>query len=266
MLAPMPADLDPADLAEVRRRVVDPALAAMFHPGELDEVRLGFESPGHRGSMFSISASAGPREVTLSLTARGELYTRHLADATFERGDAEETLARLLDDLGDWIAESSFGWAQWRRPAAPVVPPPADGRAEQRVAEVYPGAEPFPVYENGSALDPEGLHLAAGLVAALAAWRTQWERLMRSLPVVGEPEEPWEPPFEAAYASGLTLTFVTDEEAARIARARAVTLAEADAAWREVVDVLESGRDALVERLRAELGPAWHVPTPPRIP
>ncbi len=39
-----------------------------------------------------------------------------------------------------------------------------------------------------------------------------------------------------------------------------------DAAWREVVDLIESERDALLERLRSELGPAFHVPTPQRVP
>ncbi len=35
---PGPCDLDLADLAEVRRRVVDPVLAALFRPGELESV------------------------------------------------------------------------------------------------------------------------------------------------------------------------------------------------------------------------------------
>ncbi len=122
-------DLDFADLPEVRRRVVDPAVALLLAPHEVQEVRLVVGTPPW---------ASGPEyedddpEVWVEIRACGEEFGHRLGKMTRERWDAEEQAGLLAEALQEFIAESAFGWGQLR-PAdvaglvpAPLPPPPTD--------------------------------------------------------------------------------------------------------------------------------------------
>jgi hypothetical protein len=69
----MAEDLDPHDLDEVRRRVVDPVVASLLRPGELDDVALQIG----REYVHSV----GDAEVLIvRIWARGELPPARGAD------------------------------------------------------------------------------------------------------------------------------------------------------------------------------------------
>ena len=88
----MTADLDPRDLAEVRRRVVDPVVASLLRADEVDDVVLEIETQRLPGS---------------------------------------DGAAELYDHLRDDLTESRFGWGQLRDGdyGVPGPPPPACGKA-----------------------------------------------------------------------------------------------------------------------------------------
>lgn len=66
---------------------------------------------------------------------------------------------------------------------------------------------------------------------------------------------------------GMTVTYVEEVTAARQAAAAAQAReSEHLGSWRQLVARLEPMRDALLERLRDELGERFHVPTPMRVP
>jgi len=98
-------DASDPGLRELRRRAVDPVVAALFRPGELEQLAV------HRGG----AGLSG--DVWVRLVAVGEGFTTLLSSALWEgerRWGAEELAARLADQLEDWICETRFGWAQRR--------------------------------------------------------------------------------------------------------------------------------------------------------
>ncbi|HUR75588.1 MAG TPA: hypothetical protein VMZ00_15000 [Sporichthya sp.] len=80
-------DLDPADLDEVRRRVVDPVLAALFEPGELTEVQLSAGHPPGWWPAFSGSDDG----LWLHVTVGAESFTHPIAKAGFWLDDGSLT-------------------------------------------------------------------------------------------------------------------------------------------------------------------------------
>jgi len=98
-------DASDATLRELRRRAVDPVVAGLLQPGELDELTVHWGEAGL------------PGDVWVRLVARGEAFTQLLSSSDWEgeqRAGAEELAARLADQLEDWICETTFGWGQQR--------------------------------------------------------------------------------------------------------------------------------------------------------
>ncbi len=96
---------DPA-LADLRRRVVDPVVASLFTPDELDELALQWESPPRSGNVW------------VRLVAGGERFAATLIeeplDDSAERESLEDVAARLADRLEDFVCETEFAWGQHR--------------------------------------------------------------------------------------------------------------------------------------------------------
>ncbi len=182
----MPAfDLDPSDLDEVRRRVVDPLLAALFGPGEVQSVDLVVRADEDYGWTRSTTTWPGPRWLYLKLTAGGEEFDRRLDSISFGRTDGLWLCADLASNLGDWICESAFGWGQARW--CTVRPLPRVWAAEH-VLEIYVDEHPSPLFDRGRNVDPSALGVSAELTEALLAWRTLTDDLLRSLPT----EDSWD--------------------------------------------------------------------------
>lgn len=92
-------------LRELRRRAVEPVVAGLLQPGELDELSVHWGDEGL------------PGDVWVRLVARGETFLQLLSSSAWEgeqRAGIEELAARLADQLADWICETSFGWGQQR--------------------------------------------------------------------------------------------------------------------------------------------------------
>jgi hypothetical protein len=98
-------DASDATLAELRRRAVDPVVAGLLRPGEVEELTVHWGEAGP------------PGDVWVRLVARGEVFVDMLSSPAWEgerRAGAEVLAARLADHLEDWICETRFGWGQRR--------------------------------------------------------------------------------------------------------------------------------------------------------
>lgn len=107
---PHPADdgltdaTDPV-LADLRRRVVDPVVASLFSPAEVDEVSVRW------------GALPAGGDVWVRVVAEGELF-EHLA--LYGGSDPADPVARLdaaaqlADRLEDFVSETRFGWGEQR--------------------------------------------------------------------------------------------------------------------------------------------------------
>lgn len=258
-------DLDLADVAEVRRRVVDPVLAQMFRPGELDLAELTVGPPNVPSGWGTERDHAPELEVTLQVGE--EDCSIYLGHVTLYPWNARELARDLADRLSDEICESSFGWGQLRELRAGFVPAPAaEGPAGARQLHVLITAEGgLPLWEAGRPADVEGLGLSAALRRDLRAWQA----LVAAGPDAPD-HVPGPPPTVIAASSQLayssTLSLETAEQRATREGVEHDNLARARSAWRRYVGLIEPARDALVVRLRAELGPTFHIPTAPRIP
>jgi hypothetical protein len=255
-------DLDPADLGEVRRRVVEPVLTTMFRPGELTDLHLTIEIPAATWSSF-MGPDLEPA-VWLRLTVGDETFQHSLANPGFWLEDGTWMAEELAGKLQDWICETSFGWGDLRGgPDAAALPGPPASPPGVRTVTVHmnePGK--LPLWEDGSPAQSTGLTLSPDLTADLAAWQALGERLAQDLAEAAEADQ-W-PVAEARGPFG-SKRFGHDEmqklqEAADRRRIRAL------AEWRAWVATLEALRDTLVQRLRDELGDGFLVPTPPRLP
>jgi len=116
-------DATDATLRELRRRAVDPVVAGVLRPGELEELSV------HRGE------NGSPGDVWVRLAAGGEAFTQLLSSVDREgepRAGVQELAARLADQLEDWVCQTTFAWGE-RRSARYTCPDQPD---------VHPG----PVY------------------------------------------------------------------------------------------------------------------------
>jgi hypothetical protein len=98
----MPADLDPRDVEELRRRVIDPVVRSLVRPDELEEIQVTVDG----------------RQYIVRVRACGEWILSSPAEWGYVDGsrlwDAEETATDLYIDLRDELVESRLSWGQWR--------------------------------------------------------------------------------------------------------------------------------------------------------
>jgi hypothetical protein len=218
-------DLDPANLGEVRRRVVEPVVAALLRPGELSAIQVEFWGPRESGDAL---------EVWATVEAQDDRVQARLCKATFEWWDAREVAADLAFEIEDWLPQTSFAWGQRRevKLAHVAIMAPRSGKTTTygvvipgrpappgvRVLDVFPDEdEPSPVWEEGVNLPLSDLQVPAELSASLLAWRDRW-----------------------------------DAETSRLS----------SWSWDEVVMSLDPKRRALIRRLREVLGPTFLVTEP----
>ncbi len=280
VFAPDPIDL--ADFGEVRRRVVDPMLADLLRPGELTGVELVADYDWPRNpddpwpewldSPFSTRPGDAPKSLFLILRAdREEPHSVRLGELGFFRADVDVVAEQIADSLVDWIAESDFGRGEARQLRADLTFPAAVARVEGRpVVLLDMDAEDRAVLDAaGAATAPATLGLSSALVADLDAWTSdlgaELEALFSALERVQQAR------FNAEFAGRppglMRMVFAPRKKAAAARQRTEKAVAEAHLVrWSRLVAEHEPRRDALVERLRTELGPDFHVPTPPRIP
>jgi hypothetical protein len=102
--------VDP-DLAQLRRRVVDPVVASVLTADELESVVVFEECTGH--------------QVRATVVARGEASYHYLqTPRSLPAGDEELTgrAAQFASELEDFIAQSGFAWGE-QRVARYEIPP-----------------------------------------------------------------------------------------------------------------------------------------------
>ena len=110
--APRPGPVTDADderLARLRRRVVEPVVRSLMTVDEVEALSVHWGVDGD------------PGDVWVRLDAPGGRYQDWLTSPSWQPGPLETPAAEagmaahLADHLQDWIAESAFGWGQWRR-------------------------------------------------------------------------------------------------------------------------------------------------------
>ena len=111
----MPNDLDPRDLDEVRRRVVDPVVNCLIRPNELEAVLVEIEPYRFRVPFPPFRTEVELR-LSVAVRACGELITvpwtwTVKADYLW---DAEDFAADLHERLRDVLVESRLSWGEWR--------------------------------------------------------------------------------------------------------------------------------------------------------
>ncbi len=276
-----PSLIDLADVHEVRRRIVDPVLTDVLRPGELAHAELVADHdwprdpddpwPAGLDSPFSTRPGDAPKSLFLLLEAgRKERHGVRLGEVGFFGVDLVDVAGTLTESLVDWIAESDFGRGEARALSRDVTFPAAethlDGRAVVLLDMGADGRAELQV--AGTATAPATLGLRPALLADLDAWlatlAADLEALFRALDHVQQARVNTEfvgrPP-------GVRLVMSARKKAAAARKRAGEALEQAHLGrWSRLVAEHEPRRDALIERLRTELGPDFHVPTPPRIP
>jgi hypothetical protein len=271
-------DLNLGDLDEVRRRVVDPVLSAMLRPGELVSADLVVDDdwPGlddehwafHRWPNNPHAPPPGtePRSLYLVIHAIGdEQHTAQLGSIAFYLDDARDIADSLESSLSDWICETRFGWADARGTDGLELPGPRLDEQGRPTVEVWASEGGSPLTVDRVPTDPGDL----GLSDALATELREWQAIYAAAAEESEAED------QRRYADqmgeqqpfGVTVTYVDDATAAQQAAAAAQAREQEHlGSWQQLVARLEPMRDALLERLRNELGEAFYVPNPTRVP
>jgi hypothetical protein len=256
----MTHDLDVADLPEVRRRVVDPVVAAMIKPGELTSVELTIEFPP---ASWAYPDSYGDAGVWLRIRAGDDRFEYRVAKPGFWLDDAAELAQELAGELCDWICcETSFGWAQVRsRPEDNDLPgPPATPPDTRAISVHFTDNGGLPLWEAGAPAEPATVPLSPALRADLTAWQNHADALADAA------EAAHQPPPRPTTEAGVWVQYVSERsvltQEAEAARRRERDLTE----WHAWVNQLQPTRYDLVRRLREELGPTFTVFTPPRLP
>lgn len=278
----MDADsIDLADFGEVRRRVVDPVLTDLLRPGELAGVELVADHdwprdpedpwPDWMDSPFSTWPGDGPKSLFLVLRGgRDGGHTIRLGELGFFRSDVVIVAERIAESLFDWIAESVSGWAEARTPSPGLTLPPAVTHVDGKPVVLLDWDEDArPTLDvAGSPTAPSALGLSPSLVADLEAWSAALDQDLQV--VFSALEKAQQARFNAEFVGrppGVRSVMFPRKKAAAARKRADEALARAHLGrWSRLVAEHEPRRDHLVERLRAELGPGFHVPTPARIP
>jgi hypothetical protein len=111
----VPSDLDPRDLDEVRRRVVDPVVNSLIRPDELEAVLVEIEDYRFRVPFPPFQTEVEQR-LKVEVSARGERIDvpwNWTVKADF-LWDAEDFAADLYEYLRDELVKSRLSWGQWR--------------------------------------------------------------------------------------------------------------------------------------------------------
>lgn len=263
----MDADsIDLADFGEVRRRVVDPVLADLLRPGELADVELVADHdwprnpddpwPQWMDSPFATRPGDAPK--SLFLVLRGDREGRHpirLGELGFFRSEVSAVAERLADALT-------------LRPG--LTFPPAVTQVDGKPVVVLDwDADARPTLDvGGNPTAPAALGLSPALVADLEAWSAALDQDLEA--VFSALDKAQQARVNAEFVGrppGLRSVMFPRKKAAAARKRADEALAQAHLGrWSRLVAEHEPRRDRLVERLRAELGPGFHVPTPTRIP
>ena len=106
-------DATDLELAELRRRVVDPVVASVLTADELDSVTV-FEDPSTHA-------------IRVRVQARGEVLLHWVQmERALPVDDPVHAAARFADELENFAAESDFGWGVQRIARYVVPPAPTD--------------------------------------------------------------------------------------------------------------------------------------------
>lgn len=271
-------DLNLGELDEVRRRVVDPVLAAMLRPGELvsAELVVGDDWPGLDDENWAFArwpndphaAPPGtePRSLYLVIQAVGdEEHTVQLGRIGFYLDDAGDIADSMVSSLSDWICETSFGWADARGADHLEIPGPRLDEHGRPTVEIWATEGGNPLTVDRVPTDPSDLGLSEALAADLRAWQAVYARW--SDEAEAEEQRRYTDQMAEHQPFGVTATVVDDataaQQAAAVIEAREL---EHLGHWRQLVARLEPMRDELLERLRSELGETFFVPPPTRVP
>ena len=258
--------------------MVDPVLVAMLRPGELVSAELVVDDdwPGpsvedwafHRwpNNPHATPPGTDPRSLYLVIHAvGGEEHSAQLGSIAFYLDDATDIAISLVDSLSDWICETSFGWADARGTDGLVLPGPLFDEQGRPTVEIWASEGDNPLTVDRVPRDPADL----GLSASLAADLREWQAIGAASADEAEADERRRFDERTAHQEpfGMTVTFVDDAVVAQqAAAAREARELEHLGSWRQLVAQLEPMRDALLERVRSELGETYWVPTPTRIP
>ncbi|GAA2008234.1 hypothetical protein JL107_15900 [Nakamurella flavida] len=102
---------DDADLAELRRRVVEPVIRSLLTDDEYRSTRVYWQSDAPDAMRVDVVAAE-------DASIGGWLTWTALGNQT-----VEQIAAKFASDMEDWVCETRFGWGQQRR-AVYVIPPP----------------------------------------------------------------------------------------------------------------------------------------------
>ncbi|GAA2141731.1 hypothetical protein GCM10009844_12370 [Nocardioides koreensis] len=93
-----------AGVADVVAHIVAPALEAVLRPDEVDAASVARRAP-----------SADPRHwyAELELSLVGERLVDRVYESTID-ASVTDWRNRLASNLQDFVAESRFGWGEWR--------------------------------------------------------------------------------------------------------------------------------------------------------
>lgn len=273
--------IDLADVGEVRRRVVDPVLADLLRPGELVGAELVADHdwprdpddpwPDWMDSPFSTRPGDAPK--SLFLVVRGGRdggRTIRLGELGFFRAEVVIVAERIAESLSDGVAGSVSGRAQARALGPDLTFPPAVTQVDGRPVVVLDwDADAQPVLDvGGTSTTPSSLSLSRDLVTDLGAWSAALDQDLQV--VFSALDRAQQARFNAEFVGrppGLRSVMFPRKKAAAARKRADEALAQAHLGrWSRLVAEHEPRRDHLVERLRAELGPGFHVPTPARIP
>jgi hypothetical protein len=117
----MDADLDPRDLSEVRRRIVDPVVQSLLKSGELDDVALDIQPS------FIAPLGQTLEFLIVRIWARGELVTYWHQTIGDDLTDAEWLAGDLYDHLQEDLPETKFALGEQLRHGEYEVPGPTPG-------------------------------------------------------------------------------------------------------------------------------------------